>query len=252
MRRTYFDYNATTPVDPSVTAFVNDGLRHVFGNPSSIHGEGRKARRSVDEAREAVASLLKCPVSELVFCGSGSECNNLAIRGVAEADIVLSVALHLEKLLLRAGHEVMLTRAVDEFVGLPERAETANAGGACAFVSLHCNADPDPDEPGMPEGCGEEIFVYPGSAGGRRLAAALGGGVDAIFPAHGFRGVKEANYSVLKRTRMPAALIELGFIDSASELLGLSHPASYMRIAWLLAGGIDEYAHDNELEAAAL
>lgn len=85
MKRVYFDYNATTPVDPSVIEFVSDGLRHVFGNPSSIHVEGRKARRCVDEAREATASLINCQASELVFCGSGSECNNLAIKGIAEA-----------------------------------------------------------------------------------------------------------------------------------------------------------------------
>ena len=86
MKRIYFDYNATTPVDPAVSDFAASGLTNIYGNPSSIHREGRAARRAVDEARERVASLINCSAPEIVFCGSGSESNNLAIKGIVEAN----------------------------------------------------------------------------------------------------------------------------------------------------------------------
>ena len=85
MKRTYLDYNSTTPLDPAVMDFMNAASGSVYGNPSSIHLEGRKARAIIDESREAVASLLSCQASEIVFCGSGSESNNLALKGIAEA-----------------------------------------------------------------------------------------------------------------------------------------------------------------------
>ena len=84
MKRTYFDYNATTPVDPEINDFLSSQLADVFGNPSSIHEEGRKAKRVLDDAREGLASFLGCEDDEIVFTGSGSESNNLAIKGIAE------------------------------------------------------------------------------------------------------------------------------------------------------------------------
>lgn len=85
MKRTYLDYNSTSPLDPAVLECMNSRLASAYGNPSSIHSEGRKARTIIDESREAVASLVNCAASEIIFCGSGTECNNLAIKGIAEA-----------------------------------------------------------------------------------------------------------------------------------------------------------------------
>ncbi len=85
MQRIYLDYNATTPVDPDVAAVVSSILSDIYGNPSSIHAEGRAARSVVEDARREVASLLRCSSEEIVFTGGGSESNNLAIKGVAEA-----------------------------------------------------------------------------------------------------------------------------------------------------------------------
>lgn len=85
MKRTYFDYNATTPVDPEIKDLLHSQLADVFGNPSSIHEEGRKAKRVLDDAREGLASFLGCEDDEIVFTGSGSESNNLAIKGIAES-----------------------------------------------------------------------------------------------------------------------------------------------------------------------
>ena len=85
MQPIYLDYNATTPVDPRVVDAMLPYLREHFGNPSSSHYYGSQARAGVDTAREQVASLLGCAPDEIVFTGGGSESDNLAIKGVAEA-----------------------------------------------------------------------------------------------------------------------------------------------------------------------
>jgi len=85
MQPIYLDYNATTPVDPRVIDAMLPYLREHFGNPSGSHYYGSQARAGVDTAREQVASLLGCAPGEIVFTGGGSESDNLAIKGVAEA-----------------------------------------------------------------------------------------------------------------------------------------------------------------------
>jgi len=83
--RVYFDYNATTPLAPTVTDAVTRAMRDVFGNASSIHHFGQQAKATMDEARSAVAALLNADPSEIVFTSGGTEADNLAIRGAAEA-----------------------------------------------------------------------------------------------------------------------------------------------------------------------
>jgi cysteine desulfurase len=83
--RVYFDHNATTPIDDSVVDVMTHVLREDFGNPSSIHHFGQRAKGILDDARTAVADLLKAEVSEVVFTSGGTEADNFAIRGVAEA-----------------------------------------------------------------------------------------------------------------------------------------------------------------------
>ena len=83
--RIYFDYNATTPLAPEVAEAATDALRGQFGNASSVHHFGQQAKAAIDEARSAVAALLGGEPSEIVFTGGGTESDNFAIRGVAEA-----------------------------------------------------------------------------------------------------------------------------------------------------------------------
>lgn len=80
--RIYFDHSATTPLDPRVAAALELPQGAVFGNPSSLHSEGRQARALVDEARANVAALLGAASSEIVFTASGTEADNLALLGV--------------------------------------------------------------------------------------------------------------------------------------------------------------------------
>ena len=85
MTRIYLDHNATTPVAPPVADATARALRDIFGNPSSVHAYGQEAKTALDEARSAVARLIGAEPTEIVFTSGGSESNNLAIRGVAEA-----------------------------------------------------------------------------------------------------------------------------------------------------------------------
>lgn len=81
----YLDHNATTPLLPEVVDAMLPYLREQFGNPSSAHVYGERARAAVARAREQVAALLGCDADEIVFTSGGTEANNLAIRGVTEA-----------------------------------------------------------------------------------------------------------------------------------------------------------------------
>jgi cysteine desulfurase len=81
----YLDYNATTPHDPEVTGAMRPYLEEHFGNPSSSHWYGRKAREAIETARAQVASLLNCAPGEVTFTSGGTESNNYAIRGIALA-----------------------------------------------------------------------------------------------------------------------------------------------------------------------
>ena len=83
--RIYFDHNATTPVDPGVLDVVVRTLRDEFGNPSSVHHFGQRAKAVLDDARSAVSALLGGEPSEVVFTSGGTEADNFALRGAAEA-----------------------------------------------------------------------------------------------------------------------------------------------------------------------
>lgn len=85
MSRIYLDYNATTPLDPRVLDAMLPILRDGFGNASSLHHFGQAARAALEDARAEVASLVGAASAEIVFTGSGTEADNLALRGVAAA-----------------------------------------------------------------------------------------------------------------------------------------------------------------------
>jgi len=77
----YFDYNATTPIDPAVLEAMLPWLTEQFGNPSSAHEYGRQAQHAVAHAREQIAALINADSDEIIFTGSCTEASNLAIKG---------------------------------------------------------------------------------------------------------------------------------------------------------------------------
>jgi cysteine desulfurase len=81
VERIYLDANATTPPFPEVREAVAEALAELWGNPSSLHEEGRKARKAIEFAREEVASLLGVPPGEIIFTSGGSEAINTFLKG---------------------------------------------------------------------------------------------------------------------------------------------------------------------------
>jgi cysteine desulfurase len=91
--RVYLDHNATSPLRPSVKAAMIDAME-VCGNPSSIHGEGRKARKLMDDAREKLAFKLGCLPQMITFTSGGTEANVTAIQGIGAEVILVSAVEH--------------------------------------------------------------------------------------------------------------------------------------------------------------
>lgn len=81
----YLDYNATTPCDPRVVEAMLPFFDQFFANPSSLHRPGQEVRRAIEKARSTIASFLGAKEEEIIFTSGGTESNNLAIRGVAQA-----------------------------------------------------------------------------------------------------------------------------------------------------------------------
>ncbi len=85
MKKVYFDYGAATPTHPQVMEAMIPYLGEFFGNPQSLHDWGKEAKEAVEEARSKVASLIGAQPEEIIFTSSGTEANNLALKGVAWA-----------------------------------------------------------------------------------------------------------------------------------------------------------------------
>lgn len=145
MTPVYLDYKATTPVDPAVLDAMLPFLRGEFGNPSSAHPLGFRARDAVEAARAHVAALIGAAVDEIIFTSGGTEASNIAIRGVARRDpgktaIITSVIEHPAteeccKLLAAQGHSVHRVPASGD--GCIDPADVSDAiGRDTALVSV--------------------------------------------------------------------------------------------------------------------
>lgn len=130
----YLDNAATTPLDPRVLEAMLPHISGPRGNPSSLHALGASAREAVDEAREHVAALIGASAEEIVFTASGTEADNLAVRGLAHADgkkhVVVSAVEHAAvreaaAYLQRRGYEV--TRLPVDEDGMVSAGELASA-----------------------------------------------------------------------------------------------------------------------------
>jgi cysteine desulfurase len=149
--RVYFDYNATTPVTPEVAEAVLATTRDCFGNPSSVHHFGQRAKGALDEARSALAALIHADASELVFTAGGTESDNFAIRGVAEAvlsgerrHLVASAIEHEAVLntlraLARRGWRTTLVSVDERGVLDPERLKAVMTRETALVSVMHAN-----------------------------------------------------------------------------------------------------------------
>jgi cysteine desulfurase len=128
----YFDHNATTPVHPEVADAMARVLRDEFGNPSSIHRYGQRAKAILDEARSSVAALIGGDPSEVVFTSGGTEADNFALRGVAEA-------------LEATGRRKLVASAIEHEAVLNTLKALARRGWDTAFLPVDGSAVVSPD-----------------------------------------------------------------------------------------------------------
>jgi cysteine desulfurase len=149
--RVYFDYNATTPLAPVALEAVLAATRDIFGNASSVHHFGQQAKAVLDDARSAVAGLLHGDPSEIVFTSGGTEADNAAIRGAAEAleptgrrHLVASAieheaVLNTLKALARRGWRTTLVPVDSSGVVSPDRIREAMADDTVLVSVMHAN-----------------------------------------------------------------------------------------------------------------
>jgi len=130
----YLDHNATTPVRPQAARAVADALGMV-GNPSSVHGAGRAARRLLEESREAVAAFSKAAPAGVIFTSGGSEANALALTGLGRKTIIASAVEHPSVLKAAQCHVLPVTAEGLVEPQILER-QLANLGGRDALVTV--------------------------------------------------------------------------------------------------------------------
>lgn len=151
VQRVYLDYNATTPVHPAVVEAMTKVLREDFGNPSSVHHFGQRAKSAMDQARSSVASLIGADPSEVVFTSGGTESDNFAIRGAAEAldatrrrhliatTIEHEAVLNTLKALARRGRPTTLLRVDSTGIVAPDALKEALTDDTAVVSVMHAN-----------------------------------------------------------------------------------------------------------------
>lgn len=159
-------------------------------------------------------------------------------KGRREKDVALAVSLKLKKL-LEGNYKVLLTRSEDIFIELSQRAIMANAFGADLFLSIHCNAASSPMAQGF------EVWTSKGQTKADGYASVLTAEWSKAFPGVNIRGDwsdgdvdKEASFCVLRRTAMPAVLVELDFISNPKMEVLLSNDAYQDLMANALHQGV--------------
>lgn len=155
--------------------------------------------------------------------------------GIAEKDINLAVSQKLAALLEAEGYRVIMTRTSDKYIGLVSRAALANDAEADLFISIHANAtEVSKDYAGI------FTYYYPKSRGGKTLAQNIQSEICRYTNAID-RGILTEEYVVLKRTKMSAVLIELGFMTNPTELQNLNDSAYQYKLAKGIVAGVNNY-----------
>ena len=153
---------------------------------------------------------------------------------VSEAGVVLAIARLAAARLRERGHTVRLSRDGDiDDDGLTWRAELANEWGADLFLSIHANSAADPAAHGT------EVWHYPGSRAGRRLARRIQRAIVRRLDTAD-RGVKPATFTVLAATDCPAVLIETAFLSNSADRALLTVPARQADFAAAIAAAIEK------------
>ena len=166
----------------------------------------------------------------------GPDPGAVGIGGIRETDVVLEVSKIVKELLSEKGIKVSLTRKSEVDLDLPPRVSFANNIDADVFVSIHANASRGKRK----DINGLETFYYRGWKG-RLLAKRIQKQILRVSPGSPDRGVKQGRFYVIKNTRMPAVLVEIGFLTGRLDARRLEKNSHRKRIAYAIAKGILEY-----------
>ncbi len=156
---------------------------------------------------------------------------------VREADLNLAIAKRLSQALINKGHKLLLLRDDDRFLSLSERTSQAYAFAADLYVSVHCNASGNRS----PEPSGFSVHHYIGSDEGRDLARLICDSLAKALPQRTNRGVREDSFYVLRKTAMPAVLVECEFMTNPRGLEFLISESGQVSIAEAIAAGLENY-----------
>ncbi len=167
----------------------------------------------------------------------GGDVGAVGIGGLQEADVVLDISRQVAALLEQQGVQAVLTRQDDREIELEPRVQMADRVNANLFVSIHANAI----DMTRPDVNGIETYYY---ASGSRLASTIH---NSLLQATGARDrrVRQARFYVLRKTSMPAVLVEVGFVTGAEDAPRLANAAYRQRLAEGIARGILQYIGQN-------
>ena len=166
----------------------------------------------------------------------GPDPGAVGIGGLRETDVVLDVSLQVAALLRARGVDVRMTRTSEIDVDLPPRVSLANRSGATALVSIHANAL----SMSRPDVNGIETFFFSDPRSGR-LASYLQQQMMAVSPGTPDRGVRRGRFFVIRRSTMPSALVEMGFVTGQIDAPRLARADHRRRLALAIAAGILSY-----------
>ena len=206
-----------------------------IGNVKSAQNSSYMKKRVYDSLQ--LPNVKRNKFSVVIDPGHGGpDPGAIGIGGLRETDVVLEVSKLVEKILSEKGVKVRLTRKNEVDLDLPPRVSFANRSDADIFVSIHANASRGKRR----DINGLETFYYRGWRG-RLLAKGIQKQILRVSPGSPDRGVKQGRYFVIKNTRMPAVLVEIGFLTGRLDARRLEKTSHRKRIAYAIAKGILEY-----------
>lgn len=262
MEYIYLDFNSTTPVDPEVVRVMQDVLAQNFGNPSSVHSLGQKARAVMEEAREKTAVLLGAEAANLYFTSGGTEADNLAVKGAAyalrtkgnhiittqiEHHAVLESAHHLEK----NGFEVTYLGCDREGIVSPDTLREAIRPETILVSIMMANNETGVIQPirEMAAICHEEGVLFHTDAVqaiGKLPVNVVDLGVDMLsLSAHKFYGPKGIGALYLKRKTAVTPLLHGGSHERRRRA-GTENVPSIVGLAKALEIAVEKLAGEHE------